>query len=117
MVEERICDYLVLSTSLVKGTDLFLGGLPGDVSEGCAMQMHTDRESRSSYNFCLITLVMFYSDYSTGRSMASDVQTALMEKLGADDGTFGVLDPVTIHYYGTDNLGRNLFAVTCQVCY
>lgn len=117
MVEELVCNYLELSTTLVKGTSLFLGGLPGSATEGCAMQMHTDSGRLNAYELCLLTLVMFYNDYTSGREMANSVRDALRLRLGSDPGTFGVLDPVTINYYGTDNLGRNLFAVTFQVCY
>ena len=117
MVEELVGEYILAHTTLQKGVDLFIGALPGDFSEGCAVQTHTNNGSRGSLNFALMTVVMFYSQYATGNDLAISIQKALQLQVGAEDGNFAVLDPVTMRYYGLDSLGRNLFAVTFQICY
>ena len=117
MVETAIADYLVTKTTLQKSVDLFAGGLPGGTSEGVAIQPHSTVIRFGELTMCLITCAVIYNNFSDASDMAKSIADAFSEKVGVTTGDFGSTDPVTTNYYGTDNLGRNLFAVTCEVCY
>lgn len=117
MVTTAIADYLVTKTTLVKSVNLFAGGLPGSVSEGVAVQPHTTTIRFGNLTICLITCAIVYNNFSDASDMAASIANALSEKVGVAETEFATMEPITTNYYGTDNLGRNLFAVTCEVCY
>ena len=116
MVEYNVIA-LLEQIGFVKGTDLFLANLPQGTSEGVAVKTSGEISDDGALDVVTLSVVVVYND----NSMALENARAIKNKLKADVGRLGsssaTMLPITLTGYGTDELGRQIYAVTAQVAY
>lgn len=116
MVEYNVIA-LLEQIGFVKGTDLFMANLPQGVSEGVVVKTTGEISDDGALDIATLSVVVVYNDNSTALVNARAIKNKLKFDVGRVGSSSATMLPITLTGYGTDELGRQIYAVTAQVAY
>lgn len=116
MVEYAIVE-LLETIGLQRGVDLFLANFADGVSEGVVIKTGSEVSDLNSLDLVTLSIVSIYNDNTVALNTARSIKNKLKDQMGTLGSTCASLTPVTLNGYGTDDLGRQVYAVTAQIAY